>query len=141
MIKETIEYTDYNGTDRKEDYYFNLTEAELMEMEMSTNGGMTGLINNIIAAQDAPAIIAIFKDLLLKSYGQKSLDGKRFIKNQALRDEFEQSPAYSQLFMQLATDADAASKFVNGIIPSDAASIKAEKNQTVSNKIETLPVE
>lgn len=122
MIKETIEYTDYNGTDRKEDYYFNLTEAELMEMEMSTNGGMTGLINNIIAAQDAPAIIAIFKDLLLKSYGQKSLDGKRFIKNQALRDEFEQSPAYSQLFMKLATNSDDAAKFINGIMPAKLAS-------------------
>lgn len=121
MIKETIEYTDYNGTDRKEDYYFNLTEAELMEMEMSTNGGMTGLINNIIAAQDAPAIIAIFKDLLLKSYGQKSLDGKRFIKNQALRDEFEQSPAYSQLFMKLATNSDDAAKFINGIMPAKLA--------------------
>ena len=122
MIKETIEYTDYNGTDRKEDYYFNLTEAELMEMEMSTNGGMTGLINNIIAAQDAPAIIATFKDLLLKSYGQKSLDGKRFIKNQALRDEFEQSPAYSQLFMKLATNSDDAAKFINGIMPAKLAS-------------------
>ena len=122
MIKETIEYTDYNGTDRKEDYYFNLTEAELMEMEMSTNGGMTGLINNIIATQDAPAIIAIFKDLLLKSYGQKSLDGKRFIKNQALRDEFEQSPAYSQLFMKLATNSDDAVKFINGIMPAKLAS-------------------
>lgn len=121
MIKETIEYTDYNGTDRKEDYYFNLTEAELMEMEMSTNGGMTGLINNIIAAQDAPAIIAIFKDLILKSYGQKSLDGKRFIKNQALRDEFEQSPAYSQLFMKLATNSDDAAKFINGIMPAKLA--------------------
>lgn len=122
MIKETIEYTDYNGTDRKEDYYFNLTEAELMEMQMSTNGGMTGLINNIIAAQDAPAIIAIFKDLLLKSYGQKSLDGKRFIKNQALRDEFEQSPAYSQLFMKLATNSDDAAKFINGVMPAKLAS-------------------
>lgn len=122
MIKETITYVDYNETERTEDYYFNLTEAELVEMQMSTNGGMTGLINNIIAAQDEPTIFAIFKDLLLKSYGQKSLDGKRFIKNQALRDEFEQSPAYSQLFMKLATNSDDAAKFINGIMPAKLAS-------------------
>lgn len=119
MLKETMTYTDYNGVERTEDFYFNLTKAEIMEMEMGTTGGMAEMIQRIVAAQDGPAIIKIFKDLVLKAYGQKSPDGKRFIKNDALREEFEQTEAYSQLFMKLATDADAAAKFVNGIMPAD----------------------
>lgn len=120
MLKETITYTDYNGNERTEDFYFNLTKAEIMEMEMSTSGGLAEMIQRIVAAQDAPAIIKIFKDLVLRAYGVKSPDGKRFIKNDELREEFSQTEAYSQLFMKLATDADAASKFVNGIVPADA---------------------
>ena len=117
MLKKTITYTDYNDNTRTEDFYFNLTKAEIMEMEMSTNGGMAEMIQRIVAAQDAPAIVKIFKELVLKAYGQKSPDGKRFIKNDELREEFAQTEAYSQLFMELATDADAAAKFVNGIMP------------------------
>lgn len=117
MLKKTITYTDYNGVERKEDFYFNLTKAEIMEMEMSTSGGLTEMINRIVAAQDAPAIIKIFKELVLKAYGVKSPDGKRFIKSDELATEFAQTEAYSQLFMELATDADAASAFVNGIVP------------------------
>ena len=119
MIKKTITYTDYNNIERTEDFYFNLTKAEIMEMEMSTSGGMAEMIQRIVASQDAPAIMKIFKDLLLKAYGQKSPDGKRFIKNDDLREEFAQTEAYSQLFMELATDADAAAKFINGIVPAD----------------------
>ena len=117
MLKKTITYTDYNGVERKEDFYFNLTKAEIMEMEMSTSGGLTEMINRIVAAHDAPAIIKIFKELVLKAYGVKSPDGKRFIKSDELATEFAQTEAYSQLFMELATDADAASAFVNGIVP------------------------
>lgn len=117
MLKKTITYTDYNGTERTEDFYFNLTKAEVMEMEMSTTGGMAEMIQRIVNAQDAPAIIKIFKELVLKAYGEKSPDGKRFIKNDEIRDAFAQTEAYSILFMELATDADAAAKFVNGIIP------------------------
>lgn len=117
MLKKTITYEDYNGNERTEDFYFNLSKAEVMEMEMSTSGGLTEMIHRIVAEQDAPAIIKIFKDLVLKAYGQKSLDGKRFIKNDELREEFSQTEAYSQLFMELATDAKAAAEFVNGIIP------------------------
>lgn len=119
MLKKTIKYTDYNGTERNEDFYFNLTKAELMEMEMGTSGGLGESIQRIVSAQDAPAIIKVFKDLVLRSYGIKSPDGKRFIKNDAIREEFEQTEAYSILFMELATDADAAAKFVNGIVPQD----------------------
>ena len=117
MLKKSITYTDYNGTERTEDFYFNLTKAEIMEMEMSTAGGLSEMLQNIVKAQDAPSIIKIFKELVLKAYGQKSPDGKRFIKSEELSTEFSQTEAYSQLFMELATDADAAAKFVNGIVP------------------------
>lgn len=140
MIKKTITYVDYNDVERTEDFYFNLSKAELMEIEMSTSGGLVEMINRIVAAQDAPAIIKVFKDLILKAYGVKSLDGKRFEKSDKLRTEFEQTEAYSQLFMELSTDADAASKFVNGIMPSEASAIKKETNQATSNKVEPLPV-
>ena len=127
MIKETITYTDYNGVERKEDFYFNLTKAEIMEMEMSTKGGLAEMIQRIVAAQDQPAIIKIFKDLIIKAYGVKSPDGKRFIKNEEVVNEFVQTEAYSQMFMKLATDADAAAKFVNGIVPADMAKQMAEQ--------------
>jgi hypothetical protein len=133
MIKKTITYTDYNGSERKEDFYFNLTKAELMEMEMSTNGGLAEMIQRIVAAQDAPAIIKIFKDLVLKAYGQKSPDGKRFIKSKEISDEFSQTEAYSQLFIELATDAEAAANFVNGVVPSGLAE-QANKITPIENK-------
>jgi hypothetical protein len=119
MLKKTITYTDYNGVSRTEDFYFNLTKAEIMEMEMSTTGGLAQMLEKIVATQDTPSIIKIFKELVLKAYGEKSPDGKRFIKNEELSTAFSQTEAYSQLFMELATDSDAAAKFVNGIIPQD----------------------
>ena len=117
MLKQPITYTNYNGIEITEDFYFNLTKAEIMEMEMSTSGGMAEMINKIVASQDAPAIIKIFKELILKAYGEKSADGKRFMKSEEISVAFSQTEAYSQLFMELATDADAAAKFVNGIVP------------------------
>ena len=128
MLKETIAYTDYNGNERKEDFYFNLTKAEITEMEMSTTGGFAEMIQRVVAAQDAPSIIKVFKDLVLKAYGVKSPDGKRFIKSKELSDEFSQTEAYSELFMKLATDADAASKFINGIVPADMAQQASQVN-------------
>ena len=119
MLTKTIEYPDYNGVQRKEDFSFNLNKAELMEMEMSTAGGLAELITKIVAAQDAPQLIKLFKDLILKAYGEKSSDGKRFVKSKELSDAFSQTEAYSILFMELAENADEASKFINGIIPSD----------------------
>ena len=125
MLKKTITYTNYNGIELTEDFYFNLSKAEVMEMEMSTSGGLAEMITRIVAAQDAPAIIKIFKELILKAYGEKSPDGKRFIKSNELSEAFSQTEAYSELFMELASNADAASAFVNGIIPVDA---KANSN-------------
>lgn len=121
MLKKEIAYTDYNGVERKETFYFNLSKAEITEMELTTVGGFAEMIQKIVDAQDAPSIIKTFKDLVLNSYGEKSPDGKRFIKTKELRDSFEQTEAYSTLFMELATNADAASEFVNGIIPADLA--------------------
>ena len=124
MLKKTITYTDYNGVERTEDFWFNLSKAEIMEMEMSTSGGLAEMIQKIVAAQDAPAIIKVFKDLVLKAYGEKSPDGKRFMKEDAdgrpLYPKFRDTEAYSIMFMELATDADKAAEFINGIIPPDA---------------------
>ena len=121
MLKKTIKYTDYNGVERTEDFYFNLNKAEIMEMQLTTVGGLDAYLKKIISAQDMPTLMRIFKDLVLKSYGVKSDDGRRFIKNDKLREEFEQTEAYSILYMELSTDAEAAAAFVNGIIPADVA--------------------
>ena len=117
MLKKTITYVDYNGVERTEDFYFNLSKAEVMEMEFGTTGGLGEMINGIVAAKDTPAIINIFKKLVLKAYGVKSPDGKRFMKSEEISNEFAQTEAYSDLFMELASNADEATKFVNGIIP------------------------
>lgn len=119
MFKKTITYKDYNDEERTEDFYFNLSRAEVTEMELSTEGGLGATIERITKAKDVPAIVGIFKDLILRSYGQKSPDGKRFIKSKALSEEFSQTEAYSVLFMELATDSNMASAFINGILPTD----------------------
>lgn len=133
MLKKTIKYTDYNGVERTEDFYFNLSKAEVMEMEMSTTGGLAEMINRVVAAQDTPSIIKIFKDLILKAYGEKSADGKRFIKSPEIADGFSQTEAYSILFMELATDADAAAAFVNGITPVDVSAAQSAQPALAPN--------
>lgn len=117
MLKKEIVYTDYNDKERKETFYFNLTKAEVTEMEKTTPGGLSEFIKKIIDSNNEKEIILLFKDFILKCYGEKSEDGKRFVKNQELRDQFSQTEAYSQLFMELATDADSASAFINGVMP------------------------
>lgn len=123
MITKVIKYTDYNGVEREEKFLFNLSKAELMEMEMGTTGGLTETIQKIVETQDTPSIIKVFKDLILKAYGEKSPDGRRFIKvdekGNPLSVGFSQTEAYSTLFMELATDSKAATDFIKGIIPSD----------------------
>lgn len=120
MIKKTITYHDYNGVERTEDFYFNLNKAELMKMEMAIKGGMAEMIQRIVAAQDAPAIIEVFEDLIKRSYGVKTPDGRGFLKKAEDLEAFMSTEAYSILFMELATDADKAAEFVNGIVPADA---------------------
>lgn len=133
MLKKTITYEDYNGNKRTEDFYFNLTKAELTEMNFSVNGGIDTYISRIINEQDAGKIMEIFKEFILKAYGIKSDDGKRFIKNDQVREEFSQTEAYSELFMELATNAEAATAFINGIIPSDI------RNAVQKENFKTLP--
>lgn len=117
VLKET--YTDWNGVERTEEVCFNLTKSELMQMEASEDGGLQKKIQSIIDSQDVNQIMTWFKEILLKSYGVISDDGKRFRKNDEIRAAFEESPIFDNLFMRLATDADAANKFINGIIPKD----------------------
>ena len=119
MLKKTITYTDFNGDEVSEDFFFHLSKAELVELELSYKGGLQEAIKRIVAAEDGKAIIGEFKKIILGSYGQRSDDGRRFIKNQTLRDEFESTEAYSTLFMELVTDADKAAEFVRGVIPKD----------------------
>jgi len=117
MLRKTIKYTDFNGVERSEEFLFNLTKAELVEMEMSEKGGLEKTLERIIEENDSKKIVAIFKDLILKAYGEKSEDGKRFIKSDELTASFAQTDAYSELFMELATSTEAATAFVNGITP------------------------
>ena len=128
MVVKKIKYTDFNGVEREEEFMFNLTEAEITEMELMTDGGLSDSIKKIISAQDTPEIIKTFKMLLLKSYGVKSADGRRFIKSDELSKEFTQTNAYSQLFMELAYDDKAAVAFINGIIPESMRERVAENN-------------
>lgn len=134
MLKKTITYTDYNGVERTEDFYFNLTKAEILEMELSTEGGLQRMIEKIVAAQDMPALSKYFKQIILMSYGEKSPDGKRFVKNDTLREEFSQTEAYSQLYVELATDDQMAADFVNGIIPQDVSAAATEELSVVETE-------
>lgn len=137
MLKKTIKYTDFNGVERTEDFYFNLSKAELMEMEMSTSGGLTEMVKRIINTQDTPSILRIFKKIILKAYGVKSDDGKRFIKNEDLAKEFEQTEAYSELFMELLQDEKKAADFINGLLPKDLAK-QIEDEQAKQNLLNVI---
>lgn len=134
MLKKTITYTDYNGVERTEDFYFNLSKAEILEMELTVSGGYSAMIQKIIDAQDFPTILALWKELVIKAYGVKSADGKQFIKNDEVREAFTQCEAYSILFMSLALDADEAGRFVNGIMPNNWDSEKAALTAKVMAK-------
>lgn len=120
MISKTFKFVDYNGNPRTETHYFHLTQAEVAELELSVDGGLTAMIKRLVEAQNGGQIVSTMKDLILKSYGVKSPDGRQFIKNQEVRDAFVQTEAYSQLFMELATNAKAASDFFAGVIPTKA---------------------
>lgn len=131
MITKEITYTDYNGQERTEKYQFNFTKAELTEMELSVNGGLSAMMERIKETDDRPELMRIFKELILKAYGVKSADGKRFVKSDELRTEFSQTEAYSELYMELVTNTESAITFFNGLIPND---IKA-----VGDKVVQIP--
>ena len=119
MLKDSIAYTDFNGEERTEEFYFNLTKAELVVLETSMHDGLSEAIKRIVAEDNQENIVKIFKEIILKAYGVKSIDGRRFVKNQEIRDDFAASEPYSVLFMKLATDTEAATAFINGIVPTD----------------------
>lgn len=121
MIKKTITYTDFNGTQRTEDFYFNLTKAELVRMEMGIKGGMTEMLNRMVAAQDEPALVEVFEELIRKSYGVKTPDGRGFVKRPEDFEAFASTEAYSELFMELISSAETSAEFFNGIIPANLA--------------------
>lgn len=121
MLKKNIKYVDYDGNDRAEVFYFNLNKAEVIELQLGTVGGLTKTLEKIVQEKDTSRIIEYFKTIILKAYGEKSADGRRFIKSQELRDAFEQTEAYSELFMELASDAKMAAEFINGVLPKEAA--------------------
>lgn len=121
MLTKIIKYTNYDGVEMEEKFYFNISKAELTELQLNTPGGYGAYIERIVAAKDVPTLSQLFKDLILMSYGEKSADGKRFLKRapdgHRLADDFVQTEAYSELYMELVTDDKAAAAFVNGIIP------------------------
>jgi hypothetical protein len=131
MLKKTIKYTDFNGDASEEDFYFHLSKAELVEIEMSHKGGLSNSIQTIVDAEDGKTIMEEFKKIILMAYGKRSADGKRFIKTQEMRDEFVSSDAYSELFMELVTDAAAAANFIQAVIPANMLQ-EAEKVAAVS---------
>lgn len=138
MYAKKIMSTNYNTGETKErTYYFNLTQAELLEMQLSVDGGLQEYVQKIIEAEKAPQLVELFKKLILMSYGEKSDDGMSFRKKAAdghrLADDFEQTSAYSELFTELATNAEAATAFVNGILPSNIQEQIAEQKKQNGN--------
>ena len=121
MLKKTITYKDFNEQEVSEDFFFHLSKAELVELEMSHDGGLSDSLKRIVEAEDGKGIIAEFKNIILSAYGVRSSDGRRFTKNQQLREEFESTEAYSELFMELVTNTDSAIEFINGVIPQGMA--------------------
>ena len=117
MHKETVTYEDWNGKERTEDFYFNLTEQELVRMDILENSALKDKIERVTKAKDDKEILSLFEKIVYESYGVKSEDGRRFIKTPEVKQEFTETPAYSIIYMKLASDADAAAKFVNEIVP------------------------
>lgn len=119
MLKKPITYTDFDGVERIEDFYFNLTKAELMEWEASVDGGLIKLIEKLSQKQDTTKLFPMFKGLILRSYGEKSLDGRKFVKSEELSNDFEQTLAYDQLVMELIGSSEATENFIKAILPQD----------------------
>lgn len=119
MFTYHAKYEDFNENMREEDFLFNLTEAEISEMEMSVDGGLDKMIDRIMKAQDMPSLIKLFKEIIAKAYGVKSDDGRKFMKSPEILADFVSTNAYSQLFMELATNDVTAANFLNGIVPKE----------------------
>ena len=123
MLKRPITYTDFNDEEQTDVVYFNLSKSELLELELSSEGGLGNALTKIIEAKDHATLVEWFKKVILGAYGEKSADGKKFTKSDELRKEFSQTAAYEALFMELASSEDAAAAFINGIVPKDMAEL------------------
>ena len=117
MLKKTITYTDYDGNERTEDFYFNISKAELTELQYSVKGGLKNILEKAVQEKDGPTIMQLSKEIVLKAYGVKSNDGRRLMKSEELTKEFSETEAYVNLFMELATDEKAAIAFAEGVMP------------------------
>jgi hypothetical protein len=135
MYVKKIKYTNYNGEERERRFYFNLSKAEVLNMELSTNGGYENYINRIVETRDQHELIRMFKELIKMSYGVKSDDGEMFIKNDKVFSEFEQSEAYSEFYMELVTNTESAIEFINGIMP-QALMAEVQKDPQYKEKID-----
>lgn len=119
MFKKKITYTDFNGQERTEDFYFNLSRSELIMLESTTPGGYAAMLQRIIDSKDQRQLMNEFTNLIKMSYGVKSDDGKHFIKNDEVVNDFLNSAAFDQMFLEFFTDDNAASDFANGVLPSN----------------------
>lgn len=137
MLVKNIKYTDYEGVEREEKFYFNFNRAELVEMELKEEGGLAKMIDKIVAEKDTPRVIELFKVLILGAYGEKSPDGKRFIKSEELSEAFSQTEAYVEMFIELGTDANAGAAFINGVLPSNLVE-DVEKQAAIRKKMVEL---
>lgn len=126
MIKKTVTYKDLNGKERTETFYFHYFESEIMDMEMSEEGGLAERIQRIIDAKDQASLLKVIKKFVVDAYGVKSDDGRRFIKSQEVKDAFVECPAYSKIYMELLTNDELAAEFVNKVVPEDMAAQLAE---------------
>jgi len=136
MLKKTIKYTDYEGVEREEDFYFNLSRAEIIEMEYSIKGGLTKRLEELSKTKEPSEILPIFKEMIAKSYGKKSPDGKRFIKSDDFTAEFFQSEAYSELLVELFSEPEKAAAFLQGITGAPKEAIEEAKARA---NIQALP--
>ena len=119
MLKKTITYTDYFGNERTEDFYFNFSKAEIIEMETTSipNGKLSDYLKQVVETKNTNELVRIFKDIVLKAYGERSEDGRRFMKSDEIREAFKETEAYSEIFYECATNAEAAAEFINGVVP------------------------
>lgn len=133
MLKKAITYTDYNGTTRTEHFYFNLTKAELIKMDLLTEGGMEHRIGKMIETRDNKEIIELIDSIILSAYGEKSADGKRFVKSEAISEAFKQTEAYSELFLEMLGNTEAIAEFINSIVPADIQQAVAQNKTEIPN--------
>lgn len=138
MLKKTITYNDYDGMERTEDFWFNLSKTELTKLDAELPGGVLGVLRKIIDKKDRKALVDFIETLILRSYGEKTLDGKRFVKTPDMAEEFMQTPAYDELFMSILSDTDSQTSFINGIIPQSMAK---EIEQTDKKQVENALAE